>query len=224
MSAIIVLHISYLTTMPGMSLFVCSSFLLDPFHPLHVPRIVRCCFDALVNLQSRPSCCATLSLNSASVAHALSLQFIATLEQGATCIEYVATAEELEGVGGNYYAACKEAPTSEIAKSEELQSSLWSLSETMVGCDLFFYLTSPLNLNFSYTFALIRLLHFDPSHTGDALPQVSAATEDTTRRDTKIVQSASSTQWWMIVDEKSSRGLMIVCDLLAKCNQDDANT
>mmetsp|Transcript_6605 Transcript_6605/g.23344 ORF Transcript_6605/g.23344 Transcript_6605/m.23344 type:complete len:178 (-) Transcript_6605:299-832(-) len=63
----------------------------------------------------------------------LPFKFIATLEQGATCIEYVATAEELEGIGGNYYAACKEAPTSELAKSEELQSSLWRLSESMIA-------------------------------------------------------------------------------------------
>jgi len=63
----------------------------------------------------------------------LPLKFVSTMEQGADCIEYVCTSPELDGKGGGYYAACREAAMSDEARDETRGTQLWNISEEAVA-------------------------------------------------------------------------------------------
>ncbi|MDX9719959.1 MAG: SDR family oxidoreductase [Myxococcota bacterium] len=57
----------------------------------------------------------------------------APIEEGARCSIYVATAAELQGVSGKYFADSKPARSASRAQDLALQQGLWSLSEKLCG-------------------------------------------------------------------------------------------
>jgi len=59
--------------------------------------------------------------------------FMKDIPQGAATTVYVATAPELEGVGGKYFADCNLANPSNISQSAEVALKLWTKSEKFVG-------------------------------------------------------------------------------------------
>lgn len=64
---------------------------------------------------------------------ALSRPFMATAEQAAARVLYVATAPELEGVSGKYYADKKELTSPKQSYDEAAQERLWQVSEQLTG-------------------------------------------------------------------------------------------
>lgn len=59
--------------------------------------------------------------------------FTKTVAQGAATTVYCATAPELAGVGGRYFADCHEKPMSQGARDVEVAAKLWELSERRVA-------------------------------------------------------------------------------------------
>ena len=59
-----------------------------------------------------------------------------TPAQGADTVVYLATAEELRGVTGKYFARRAEKPSSELSYNRELQQKLWQMSVTLTGTNL----------------------------------------------------------------------------------------
>jgi len=59
--------------------------------------------------------------------------FLLTPEKGARTSIWAATAPELEGVSGRYFAKCREARTSRSARDADLAAALWKASSEMVG-------------------------------------------------------------------------------------------
>jgi NAD(P)-dependent dehydrogenase (short-subunit alcohol dehydrogenase family) len=66
-------------------------------------------------------------------AMALLSPFARTPEKGAQTTIYVATAPELEGVTGQYFANSKATPSSKVSYDEAEQRRLWQMSEQMAG-------------------------------------------------------------------------------------------
>jgi len=58
--------------------------------------------------------------------------FYKTVPQGAATTVYVATAPELEGIGGKYFADCNEASAKAYATNPRYAGRLWNLSEEMI--------------------------------------------------------------------------------------------
>jgi WW domain-containing oxidoreductase len=58
--------------------------------------------------------------------------FLKSVAQGAATQCWVATAPELEAVGGSYFADCTEAPTTPQGRDPALARRLWSVSEDLV--------------------------------------------------------------------------------------------
>jgi NAD(P)-dependent dehydrogenase (short-subunit alcohol dehydrogenase family) len=56
-----------------------------------------------------------------------------TVEEGARTSVHVASATELEGVGGRYFIKCREAPTAPLAQDAGLRKRLWEVSEKLTG-------------------------------------------------------------------------------------------
>jgi retinol dehydrogenase 14 len=65
----------------------------------------------------------------------LSRPFMRTPEQGARTSVYAATAAELEGVSGRFFANGREARTSESSYDADLAKRLWDVSAALVGLD-----------------------------------------------------------------------------------------
>lgn len=59
--------------------------------------------------------------------------FMKSPEQGAATSLYVATAPDLEGVSGRYYASCKEKTPSSAARDDAAAARLWQVSQEMTG-------------------------------------------------------------------------------------------
>lgn len=59
--------------------------------------------------------------------------FLATPEQGARTSIHVASAPELEGVSGRYFARCRERRPSPVANDREACARLWDLSAELTG-------------------------------------------------------------------------------------------
>ena len=59
--------------------------------------------------------------------------FMISSEQGARTSLHVATAPELEGVSGRYFAKSREAPSSALSHDRALQERVWELSMRQVG-------------------------------------------------------------------------------------------
>lgn len=59
--------------------------------------------------------------------------FAKTLSEGAATSLYVATAPELDGITGRYFADSREAQPSPAAQDDDLARRLWTLSESQVG-------------------------------------------------------------------------------------------
>jgi NAD(P)-dependent dehydrogenase (short-subunit alcohol dehydrogenase family) len=59
--------------------------------------------------------------------------FFRTPEQGAATSIYVATAPELAGVSGKYFANCREARPSKAAQDDAAAARLWDISAEMTG-------------------------------------------------------------------------------------------
>jgi hypothetical protein len=53
--------------------------------------------------------------------------------QGAYTSIYAATSEELEGIGGKYFANCDYARTSPQSKDVKVARKLWDISEKLTG-------------------------------------------------------------------------------------------
>ena len=68
-----------------------------------------------------------------NLASALSWPVARSVEQGAATQCYLATAPELEGVNGAYFADCNPARTSIHARNTELARRLWSVSEELAA-------------------------------------------------------------------------------------------
>uniref|UniRef100_A0A7S4M8J1 Uncharacterized protein n=1 Tax=Vannella robusta TaxID=1487602 RepID=A0A7S4M8J1_9EUKA len=58
--------------------------------------------------------------------------FLKSIPQGAATTVYVATAPELEGIGGKYFADCNEAVAKPYATNPRYAERLWKMSEEMV--------------------------------------------------------------------------------------------
>lgn len=69
----------------------------------------------------------------ATLASILSWPVSRSVEQGAATQCYVATADSLEGVSGQYFANCNPARMSAHAQSRELAARLWSVSEELAA-------------------------------------------------------------------------------------------
>jgi len=69
----------------------------------------------------------------AGIFYTLAHVFIKSIPQGAATTVYVATAPELESIGGKYFEDCKLAPPATHAKSEKDAQQLWELSLKWVG-------------------------------------------------------------------------------------------
>lgn len=69
----------------------------------------------------------------AKLVAALARPFVKTLEQGAATSVYCAVAPELEGVGGRYYADCREKEASVGARDEAAAGRLFELTQARVG-------------------------------------------------------------------------------------------
>jgi NAD(P)-dependent dehydrogenase (short-subunit alcohol dehydrogenase family) len=63
----------------------------------------------------------------------LAKPFLRTPEKGAETSIYVASAPELDGVTGKYFADCKEAETTAVAQDDEAARRLWEASEALVA-------------------------------------------------------------------------------------------
>ena len=61
--------------------------------------------------------------------------FLISPEDGAKTSLHVATAPELEGVSGRYFAKCRETPSSALSRDESLQERVWTLSRRQVGIE-----------------------------------------------------------------------------------------
>lgn len=61
--------------------------------------------------------------------------FLISPEDGAKTSLHVATASELEGVSGRYFAKCRETPSSALSRDESLQERVWTLSRRQVGIE-----------------------------------------------------------------------------------------
>lgn len=61
--------------------------------------------------------------------------FLISPEDGAKTSLHVATAPELEGVSGRYFAKCRETPSSTLSRDEALQERVWTLSRRQVGIE-----------------------------------------------------------------------------------------
>jgi NAD(P)-dependent dehydrogenase (short-subunit alcohol dehydrogenase family) len=59
--------------------------------------------------------------------------FMATADQAAARVLYVATAPELEGVSGKYFGDRKELPSPKQSHDEAAQDRLWQMSEQLTG-------------------------------------------------------------------------------------------
>jgi WW domain-containing oxidoreductase len=59
--------------------------------------------------------------------------FTKSIAQGAATTVYCAVAPELEGVGGRYFADCREKPMSAGARDADIAARLWTLSEERVS-------------------------------------------------------------------------------------------
>ncbi|MFF8798986.1 MULTISPECIES: SDR family oxidoreductase [unclassified Methylobacterium] len=61
--------------------------------------------------------------------------FLISPQDGAKTSLHVATAPELEGVSGRYFAKCRETPSSALSRDEALQERVWTLSRRQVGIE-----------------------------------------------------------------------------------------
>lgn len=68
-----------------------------------------------------------------TIFYGLGYFFMKSIPQGAATTVYVATAKELEGKGGLYFADCNECEPSDYAKDKELAKKLWEWSEKVTG-------------------------------------------------------------------------------------------
>ena len=59
--------------------------------------------------------------------------FSKTVPQGAATTVFVATAPELEGIGGRYFADCNEETPRKYANNPQYASRLWEISEEMIN-------------------------------------------------------------------------------------------
>lgn len=59
--------------------------------------------------------------------------FLITAEQGAATSIYLASAPDIEGVSGRYFAKCKPVRSSAASHDEALQERLWALSLRQIG-------------------------------------------------------------------------------------------
>jgi len=64
---------------------------------------------------------------------ALGKPFSKTVAQGAATSVYVATAPELEGIGGRYFADCNEETPRKYANNPQYAARLWEISEEMIN-------------------------------------------------------------------------------------------
>lgn len=55
-----------------------------------------------------------------------------TQQQGAACSVFLATAPELEGVGGLYFNNCFKCSSSDLASNLQLGKKLWKLTEQLI--------------------------------------------------------------------------------------------
>ena len=62
----------------------------------------------------------------------ISLFYFPTQQQGAACSVFLATAPELEGVGGLYFNNCFKCSTSDLASNMQLGKKLWKLTEQLI--------------------------------------------------------------------------------------------
>jgi WW domain-containing oxidoreductase len=69
----------------------------------------------------------------AKIVGALARPFVKTLAEGAATTVHCAVSPELEGVGGRYYADCREKPSSAGARDEAAAGRLFELSAARVG-------------------------------------------------------------------------------------------
>ena len=93
-------------------------------------------------MASPRTCSATWTRATSTASCAAGEIQLKTPEQGAATSVYVATAPELEGVGGRYYEDCAESPVvdrrenqgvARYALDPENADRLWALSEAAVG-------------------------------------------------------------------------------------------
>ncbi|MEH3119157.1 MAG: SDR family oxidoreductase [Methylorubrum populi] len=61
--------------------------------------------------------------------------FLISTEAGARTSLHVATAPELDGMTGRYFAKCRETPSSALSRDEALQERVWTLSRRQVGIE-----------------------------------------------------------------------------------------
>ena len=59
--------------------------------------------------------------------------FFKTIPQGAATSVYVATAPELEGIGGKYFADCNEEVPKPYANNPRYATKLWEISEELIA-------------------------------------------------------------------------------------------
>jgi len=71
----------------------------------------------------------------AEIFYTIGRVFNKSIPQGAATTVYVATAPELESIGGKYFSDCKLAPPATHAKSEKDAQQLWELSLKWVGLE-----------------------------------------------------------------------------------------
>ena len=110
--------------------------------------LVTCCLCRLLAKGSKVTCNAvhpgcvrtevTRNMNLLMrVLNGLVAPFLMTLQktphEGAYCSIHVATAPELEGIGGKFYFHCKAISPAECAQDPEAADKLWRLSEKLTG-------------------------------------------------------------------------------------------
>jgi NAD(P)-dependent dehydrogenase (short-subunit alcohol dehydrogenase family) len=64
---------------------------------------------------------------------AIGTPFMISPEQGAQTTVYVATAPELEGKSGGYYAKCRPAKSTRAARDDRAAARLWTISEELIA-------------------------------------------------------------------------------------------
>jgi hypothetical protein len=67
---------------------------------------------------------------------ALARPFLLSPEQGAATVIYLATAPEVEGVSGRYFAKCAEVAPSAAAQDDSLARRLWEVSARLTGLEV----------------------------------------------------------------------------------------
>jgi len=68
-----------------------------------------------------------------AAAFTLMRPFMISAEQGAQTVVYLASSPEVEGVTGGYYANCRPARSSDLARDEAVARRLWEVSERLTG-------------------------------------------------------------------------------------------